>query len=188
MSPRDTYKPGPASGAEVKKDGDNWTLILVRELRHSPAKVWAALTDPAQLHQWAPFDADKNLGTVGPVKLTTLGAPPAQAVADSVVTRAEAPKLLEYKWGDRDLRWQLEPNGSGTKLTLWHNITRDFISMGAAGWHICIDVLDHLVGGEPLGRIVGMDAMQFEWPRLNTEYAKMFGVEPPAWPPKGAKG
>ncbi len=37
---------GPASGAEVRKDGENWTLILVRELRHSPKKVWAALTEP----------------------------------------------------------------------------------------------------------------------------------------------
>ena len=41
--------PGPAAGAEVRKDGDTWTLVLVRELRHPPAMVWEALTDPAQL-------------------------------------------------------------------------------------------------------------------------------------------
>jgi hypothetical protein len=28
------YEPGPASGAQVRKEGDKWTLILVRELRH----------------------------------------------------------------------------------------------------------------------------------------------------------
>jgi hypothetical protein len=28
----------------VQKDGEKWTLILVRELRHSPEKVWRALT------------------------------------------------------------------------------------------------------------------------------------------------
>src|SRR6187200_1749220 len=59
---REQYAPGPASGAQVRKDGEKWTLILVRELRHSPEKVWRALTDPAHLREWAPFDADGNLG------------------------------------------------------------------------------------------------------------------------------
>ena len=50
--------------------------------------------------------------------------------------------------------------------------------MGAAGWHICFDVLDRLLGGAPIGRIVGPDAMKFGgWQRLNAEYAKQFGVE-----------
>jgi len=62
--------------ARIQKDGETWTLVLVRELRHPPHKVWEALTDPAQLREWAPFDADKSLGTVGTtVQLTTVGAP-----------------------------------------------------------------------------------------------------------------
>jgi uncharacterized protein YndB with AHSA1/START domain len=175
MSNRNEYMPGPAAGAEVRKDGDKWTLVLVRELRHSPEKVWTALTDPASLREWAPFDADRNLGTVGPVTLSTVGAPTPQ-ISETRVTRADAPSLLEYRWGENDMRWQLEPVGSGTRLTLWHNIDRGFIAMGAAGWHICLDVLDHLVGGDPIGRIVGGEAMKFDWPRLNTEYAKQFGI------------
>ena len=75
-----------------------------------------------------------------------------------------------------------KPLGGGTRLTLWTNIDRRFISMGAAGWHICFDVLDHLLGGSPIGRIVGPDAMKFGgWQRLNAEYAKQFGVETPDW-------
>jgi uncharacterized protein YndB with AHSA1/START domain len=183
MSSRENYKPGPAAGAEVRKDGEKWTLILVRELRHPPAKVWQALTDPTQLREWAPFDADRSLAAVGPVRLSTVGTP-TPVISETHVTRADAPKLLEYRWGDNDMRWQLEPLGDGTRLTLWHNIDRGFISMGAAGWHICLDVLDRLLAGEPLGRIVAGEAMKFDWPRLNTEYAQQFGVEPPAWPPK----
>jgi uncharacterized protein YndB with AHSA1/START domain len=183
------YTPGPARGARVQKERgrdneEKWTLVLVRELRHSPEKVWQALTDPAHLREWAPFDADGNLGVVGTtVKLTTVKAPKPHT-AEATVTRADAPKLLEYKWGDFDLRWELEAVGGGTCLTLWHNIDRRFISMGAAGWHICLDVLDHLLGGTPLGRIVGPEAMKFSWQRLNQEYAKQFGVEAPDWPPK----
>ena len=52
MTEREQYIPGPATGAQVRKDDkDKWTLILVRELRHSPEKVWAAMTDPAQLRE-----------------------------------------------------------------------------------------------------------------------------------------
>jgi uncharacterized protein YndB with AHSA1/START domain len=186
MSSRETYAPGAAAGAKVQKDGDKWTLVLVRELHHPPAQVWQALTDPAQLREWAPFDADRNLGSVGPVKLSTVGAPTPQ-VSESDVKRAEASRLLEYGWGANDLRWELEPLGDGTRLTLWHNIDRGFISMGAAGWHICFDVLDRWLAGHPLGRIVGGEAMKFGWQRLNAEYAAQFGVKAPSWPPKGAQ-
>lgn len=183
MSKRDEYMPGPAAGAEVRKDGENWTLILVRELRHPPEKVWKALTDPASLREWAPFDADRSLGTVGQVRLTTVGAPTPH-ISETRVTRADEPELLEYRWGDQDIRWQLDALGAGTRLTLWHNIDRGFISMGAAGWHICLDVLDRLLANNPIGRIVAGDAMKFGWPRLNTEYAQRFGIEPRSWPPK----
>src|SRR6195256_5616722 len=104
MTIRDLYAPGSASGAQVRKDGEKWTLILVRELRHSPEKVWQALTDPAHLREWAPFDADGRLGTVGnTVKLTTVGVP-APHVTETKVTRADALRVLEYKWGDFEMR------------------------------------------------------------------------------------
>jgi uncharacterized protein YndB with AHSA1/START domain len=182
MTDREQYAPGPACGAEVRKDGEKWTLILIRELRHSPEKVWQALTDPAHLSEWAPFDADRNLATVGPVKFSLIKAPKPQ-VFETAVKRAEAPRLLEYSWGGSDLQWELEPLGSGTRLTLWHNIDRRFIAWGAAGWHICFDVLERLLAGEPIGRIAGADAMNFEWQRLVAEYAKQFGIESPVGHP-----
>ena len=180
MTNREQYAPGPASGAQVRKDGENWTLILVREVRHSPEKVWQALTDPAQLREWAPFDADRNLDAAGrSVKLTTVGAP-TPMVSETTVTRADAPTMLEYNWGDKQVRWELEAVAGGTRLTLWHNIDRQFISMGAAGWHICFDVLERLLAGHPIGRIVAGDALKFPgWQRLNAEYAKQFGVGTP---------
>jgi uncharacterized protein YndB with AHSA1/START domain len=185
MSNPEQYAPGPASGAEVRKDGDKWTLVLVRDLCHPPAKVWTALTEPEHLRQWAPFDSDRSLGTPGTAQLSTVGAP-TQQVSETQVKRADAPKLLEFNWGGQDIRWELEPlGGGGTRLTLWHNINRNFISMGAAGWHICFDVLDRLLDGHPIGRMVGPAVMSFDgWQRLNAEYARQFGVEPPAWPPR----
>lgn len=170
------YTPGPAGGARVQKDGDTWTLIVVRELRHSPEKVWQALTDPVHLREWAPFDVDANLGHTGArVKMTTVGTP---MVSDTTVIRAEAPTLLEYNWGEKTLRWELERSGSGTRLTLWHNIDRTYIAMGAAGWHICLGIMDRALAGTPVGRMVGPETMKFEgWQRLNKEYAAQFAAE-----------
>jgi hypothetical protein len=176
MTDREPYTPGPAGGAEVRKDGEKWTLILVRELRHAPEKVWQALTDPARLREWAPFEADGSLGAVGAtVNLTWVGTGRA---LETIVRRADAPRLLEYG----DIRWELEAIGGGTRLTLWIGLDRRFISMGAAGWHIAFDVLDRLLSGNPMGRMAGAEAMKFTaWQRLNAEYAKLFGIETPNW-------
>ena len=189
MSERAQYTPGPAHGAQMRKqEGENWTLILVRELRHSPEKVWQALTDPVHLREWAPFDADGNLATVGnKVKLTTMGARP-PLVTETTVTRADPPKSLEYKWGGNDMRWELEALSTGTRLTLWTSINRRFIAMGAAGWHICFDVLDHLLAGQPIGRTVGPEGMKLpEFQRLHAEYATLFGIKKADQPPTASQ-
>src|SRR5207302_6359226 len=105
MSSRERYAPGAASGAEVRKDGEKWTLVLVRDLSHPPAKVWKALTEPEHLREWAPFDADRSLGAAGTTaKLSTVGAP-TPYVTESQVKRADAPKVLEFNWGQFDIRW-----------------------------------------------------------------------------------
>jgi uncharacterized protein YndB with AHSA1/START domain len=185
MSSAQQYAPGAAKGASVKKDGEKWTLVLVRELAHPPAKVWTALTDPKHLREWAPFDSDRNLGTTGATAtLTTVGAPQPH-VTETKIARADAPRLLEFSWGGQDIRWELEPTATnGTRLTLWHNIDRNWIAMGAAGWHVCLDVLDRTLAGDPIGRIVGPDAMQVDgWQRLLREYSKQFMVEMPSWSP-----
>lgn len=179
MIGRHSYSPGPATAAHVEKDGDDWTLVVVKNLRHRPAIVWQAITDPEQLREWAPFDADASLASAGAkVRLSTVGAP-SPHVAETIVTRAEAPHLLEYTWGNHDMRWELETTDTGTRLTLWTKIDRRYIAMGATGWHICLDVLDHLLNNEPIGRLAGPAAMQVNgWQRLHGEYAQQFGVKP----------
>jgi hypothetical protein len=174
MSDRVQYAPGPASGARVEKGGEQWTLILTRELHHGPEMVWQALTQPEHLREWAPFEVDASLGKAGSqVKLAWAST---ANVTEARVKRAEAPRLLEYG----DLRWELEAIAGGTRLTLWHAIDRRFVAWGAAAWHISFDVLDRLLRGQPIGRIAGADAMKFDaWQRLVAEYKKQFEAESP---------
>ena len=43
MNRRERYAPGAAAGARVEKSAGKWTLVVVRELRHPPERVWEAL-------------------------------------------------------------------------------------------------------------------------------------------------
>jgi uncharacterized protein YndB with AHSA1/START domain len=176
MTELEHYTPRPAHGAEVRKKpgADKWTLILVRELRHSPENVWQALIDPAQLQEWAPFVVDGTLDAVGrTVKLTWVGNP---TPIDTTVTRSDAPSVLEFG----DFRWELEQTADGTRLTLWTNIDHRYIAWGAAGWHIAFDVLDRLLSGNPMGRLAGSDAMKSAaWRQLVAEYSRQFELESP---------
>ena len=130
---RELRLPGVAAyRARLAEEAAEWAalerLCVVTLSRfYRDAAVWQALTEPAHLSEWAPFDADRNLAAVGPVKLSTVGTPAPQ-VSETTVKRAEEPRLLEYSWGGGDIRWELEPRGSGTRLTLWHNINRGFIA------------------------------------------------------------
>ena len=69
MTDRETYTPGPAGGAQVRKGEENWTLVLVRELREVVAAVFtgvdhgiAAIGEPDDVAQALRVGRD----TVGP--------------------------------------------------------------------------------------------------------------------------
>ncbi|SCE98551.1 Uncharacterized conserved protein YndB, AHSA1/START domain [Micromonospora coriariae] len=168
---RDAFRPSaPAEVAAETADGGT-TLVFVRDLRHPPATVWAALTDPAQLAEWAPFLADRNLGAPGAAVLTMVDGETA-IPAPATVRRAEPPHLLEYSWGEDLLRWELSPLVSGTRLTLRHTLADPgMLPMVAAGWHLCLDVADRLLDGHPVGPIRGAEALDFGWSELRDTYA-----------------
>jgi uncharacterized protein YndB with AHSA1/START domain len=160
--------------ATVVPDGDAWTLIFVRDLRHSPKAVWAALTDPAELDRWAPFAASRDLGATGDATLIMVDGDQRDDLP-ATVHRVEAPSLLEYTWGDDLLRWELEPVGDGTRLTLRHTLrTPDMADQVAAGWHICFDQLDQVADGRPVTAIRGHAAMDHGWADLRARYAEKF--------------
>jgi uncharacterized protein YndB with AHSA1/START domain len=145
--------------------------VFVRHLRHPTERVWAALTDPAQLRQWAPFNADRDLSGVGDATLTMIDGDVAVPLAASV-TQAQPPTLLEYTWGNDVLRWELAPTDTGTGLTLRHTTDdRDGVPKAAAGWHICLAVAERLLDGQPVGPIRGQDALNHGWQDLHDAYA-----------------
>jgi uncharacterized protein YndB with AHSA1/START domain len=168
-----SFDPGPR--ADVRTEGDR-TLVFVRELRHAPQRVWALLVRPELLARWAPYTADRDLGAPGPATLSMLDGPDRQDVAGTVL-RAEPPTLLEHAWGTDVLRWELEPAGAGTRLTLRHTVQgRQWLPMVAAGWQLCLVVADRLLADRPIEPIRGPDAKRFGWQELHDAYAEDLGT------------
>jgi uncharacterized protein YndB with AHSA1/START domain len=154
----------------------------VRDLRHPPEKVWAALTEPARLREWAPFIADRDLGSTGDATLTMVDGDTSEDMRASV-RRAEPPTLLEYTWGTDVLRWELAATDTGTRLTLRHTVSdREWVPKVAAGWHLCLVVAEHLLDGQPIGPIRGAQARDFGWEALHDAYAEKLGIAGSGWP------
>ena len=175
---RADFRPSPPAYVAYEAHDDRWTLVLVRELRHLPEKVWTALTDPDQLRQWSPYTADRDLGSIGEAVLTMIDGDQSQDLPASV-NRAEPPTLLEYTWGNDVVRWELEATDIGTRVTLRHTVQdMESIPKATAGWHICLDVAERLLDGNPIGPIVGQDAINYGWQELHDIYAEKLGITP----------
>ena len=96
-------------------------IIHVSEfIAHPPARVWAALTDPA-LHAkwWAAGDVRPVVGHRFTLDMGEWGQQPCEVLA------VEPERLLAYSFApgtlNSTLTWRLEPEGNGTRLTLEHS-------------------------------------------------------------------
>ena len=172
------FDPGPlAEVAHVDIEGRP-TLVFTRHVRHPPEKVWVALTVPDELCKWAPFISSRDLSEPGDATLRmTDGDSDDEYI--SVVRKSAFPRLLEYTWGDDLLRWELEPEGKGTRLTLRHTVGGpDWLPKVAAGWHLCVFVAERLLDGNPIPRIVGSGAKAYGWDQLHDLYAERLRPRP----------
>ncbi|MFC8045452.1 SRPBCC family protein [Nocardia sp. NPDC057353] len=173
------YEPGPIRPAEVTRSGDRWALIFTRDFPQPPAAVWAALTEPDELRQWAPYTADRPLTATGPVTLIAIDDAEERELPGEI-TAAEPPVLLEFTWETDVLRWELSAEAGGTRLRLTHRMDdRASSGMVAAGWHVCLDVVELLLSGTPVGPITGQQALDHGWTELQARYAEQLGLEPP---------
>jgi uncharacterized protein YndB with AHSA1/START domain len=131
---------GPAVRAE-------WALTLDNHLE----EVWSALTDPSQLPKWlAPGKIELREGGAARLAFADSGGD-----IESRVTAVEPMRLLEYSWslpGEplRPLRWELEPIGPMTRLTLQLSVpAEEDAARAAAGWAAHLEMLQTALIGVP---------------------------------------
>lgn len=147
-------------------------LTLTRRLSASQDEAWQHLTRPELLARWSPVVPDRELDGPGPA--TSRENPQAEAV-DATVGEARAPWFLEHAWGTERLTWQLAPSGDATQVNLVHELSDPEQLAGmAAGWHLCLTVLEGLLAGRDVPRCVGEDALAHGWEALRDRYAQLF--------------
>ena len=158
----------------IQENGE-WILVLERSLEHPIEDVWAALTKAEQISNWGPFTADRDLTTVGAVKLAHINASEADEMQGDVL-EVNPPHLLILRWGPDILRWELSGEGDRTVLILRHHFAKHQDAPSyAAGWHLCLKGLTGTLSGEKMPSMAGENALKYGWQELYEQYSKQFG-------------
>jgi uncharacterized protein YndB with AHSA1/START domain len=161
--------------ATLITDAPRPAVRLERRLPDPPEVVWRALTEREQLRAWFPSDVVGEWRVGAPLRFPF---PP--EVSDMTLTgevlEVDAPRRLAFTWGEETLRFELLPDGDGTRLVLTDELPAAHAARNAAGWDTC---LDRLAGDEP-----GDWQPRFE--RYAAEFAPALG--PQEGPPAGYKG
>ena len=162
----DGHTLGADSGTWRETDG-GWELLFERRLRHSPERVWAALTTPEGLRGW--LAAAEIEPRAGGSMVLTFEQPETEdfPCRDDVRRQANEiltwrpPELFEHSFGHPDsvVSWRLRPDGDGTYLTLTHRVPSEWeadLSRTLSGWHHHMEGLDDAARGVRHG---------WDWPR-----------------------
>jgi uncharacterized protein YndB with AHSA1/START domain len=155
----------------LERKGELCVLRYRRVLRQPPETVWRALTDDEHLAGWFPttIEGERTPGTSLRFSFREDEAPP----FDGEMLVVDAPSVLELRWGEDVLRFELAPEGTGSVLTL----TVTFPEYGkaardAAGWHVCLEQLVFVAKGEKFP-FTPSD----RWRAVHRDYVERFGPE-----------
>jgi uncharacterized protein YndB with AHSA1/START domain len=169
MTKHSTTPQTQPDGTVEQVDGRT-VLHFERRFRHPIERVWDALTRPEELAKWvgeAEVTIDLREGgemvsrTTGPPELIEAmvkegGADPNDLVSRDTILRVDPPRLFEHTFGGVPTsiaRWELEPDGDGTRLTLRHTEPPEFEAKDEtrdlAGWHSLLEELEHVLDGKP---------------------------------------
>ena len=130
------------------------TLRYERRFAHDPQKVWAALTEPDQVRAWSRathvvieprlggrVDIRALLDITGRI---TVFDPPRTLEHEFVVEGAGPAKVVE----NAVLRWDLEPDGDGTRLTMtFTRLSAATALIFVRGQPVYFDLLEAYLGG-----------------------------------------
>lgn len=150
-------------------------LRFERKLRHSPAKVWRAVSDPAEMSHWFPARVEAELRPGAAMRFTF----PEEAVVDGAwegeVLEVDPPKVYMFRWNADVLRIELIPDGDGCLLVFTQTlgggpVGRLGAGRTAAGWDQCLDQLLARLDG-------GTAAERTDWLTPMSGYIAEFGLD-----------
>jgi uncharacterized protein YndB with AHSA1/START domain len=178
---------GSGSGSDefgtLERAGDVSILRYERRLAHPQERVWRALTEDGDLAAWFPttMEGERVAGAALHFSFRqSEGAPFDGEMLDFV-----PPSLMELRWADDVLRFELEPDGAGCILRLRVTFPdHGKAARDAAGWHVCLEQLGALCNGSELP---WSSQPAERWRVVHRGYVERLGPEasaigpPPEW-------
>jgi uncharacterized protein YndB with AHSA1/START domain len=131
---------GPGEYGTLERTADGSVLRYRRRLAHPQQKVWSALTEDAHLAAWFPTTIEGERHAGAPLHFSfreSEGEP-----FDGEMLLFVPPSLMELRWAEDVLRFELEPDGPGCVLHLTVTFPEDGkAARDGAGWHVCLEQL-----------------------------------------------
>lgn len=167
--------------ATLDMTGAKPAVRLERHLPDPPPVVWLAITEREQLKAWFPCDVIVEGGRweVGAAITFPFPAETIDLTLTGTVLAVDEPTLLSYTWGaDEILRFELYPDGEGTRLVLTDQLQAGWAARNAAGWEECLE------------RLAGLSPEPGAWRRRFDAYSAAFEprIGPQEGPPADYKG
>jgi uncharacterized protein YndB with AHSA1/START domain len=135
------------SGSFIEYEGRP-ALRFERVYPYPVERVWAAVSDPAELAHWFPQRVEIEPREGGSIKFFD------DTVLDYTGTllRYAPPRALSYSWGGDEMHFALKDRlGGGCALTMINMLeARDTAARTAAGWTVCLAELDKSLAGAEL--------------------------------------
>jgi uncharacterized protein YndB with AHSA1/START domain len=136
---------------QVHREGDTVTLIFRRRFNRPIERVWAALTVPERLTDWFAEAEIDRLEVGGTMRLHFTGA---EYRSLGRIEILDPPRTLVWTWSEIDgskaslVRFDLEPDGDGCRLTLTHSGLPTADSAGTlSGWHAHLEAVEDACDG-----------------------------------------
>jgi uncharacterized protein YndB with AHSA1/START domain len=170
---------GTGEYGTLERADDRSVLRYRRRLAHPREKVWRALTEDEHLAEWFPTTIEGERAAGAPLHFSfreSEGEP-----FDGEMQVFDPPSVMELRWADDVLRFELTPEGAECLLVL----TVTFPEHGkaardGAGWHVCLEQLAHVVDGT-----VPLWKPPDRWRVVHRGYVERLGPEASAiGPPK----
>jgi uncharacterized protein YndB with AHSA1/START domain len=162
------------------------TLTFERRFRHPVAKVWRAITDPAELSQWWPAAVQMEFRPGGAMRFTfpdnlpetSPDGRPIEVTQDEddpnnhgTILEIEHERVFVIDWNGETMRMELRPEPDGCTLVFTHVFAKPGAADFATGWHICLNGLERAVEGRPQpdDRFAGMQELHADYEKRLAE-------------------
>ncbi|TDQ41174.1 SRPBCC family protein [Aureibacillus halotolerans] len=154
--------------AYISQIGTTYEARYERQIPHAVEEVWAMLTENEKLSQWFPELSVTDLRKGGTIQFDMGDG----STEDFTILAYEPLTILAFTWDHDAVRFDLEEDGSETRLVFTETIHAftDHTPRDLAGWHVCLEVIEALLNGTKL------DSRKDRWnelfPLYETEVAK----------------